>query len=405
MTSVTTIPTPATVDMPRVARFVALLNQLRAELKEIFMERDVLIDQIIYALLTRENVLVFGNYGTGKTDLTTTLFERFVGSTIFNIELNKFMSEGHVVGMPNIKKIREEGTVEYTTDGGILSAHFVELDEIFDANAPLLRVLLGVLNERHFKRGRQFEKANLLTAIGCTNGDPAAQVRRSPELAAVIDRFLFQSEVKYLDDAQNRLRMYAKYLHGQKPSVEIDLAELLYVSGVVTGANQVTQMYPIEVFDQVLTAFKKDFPSIIVSDRRACKLIKLMEASALLFGRYEVDIEDVTAIKYGLCMGGSQNQFEGFQRIVDPIIEQANQARAQSIDEVQLRLLERLQSQAPVVIDGLDDAGLVRLRRELRAYRREVEDVKPQLSTTQAIQRQIISDIDSKITNVDEKLN
>src|SRR5262249_21679936 len=145
-------------------------------------ERDHLVSQIVYALLTRENVLIHGVYGTGKTDLVNAVFGAFETPTLFSIALTKFMSEAHVIGVPDPRELREEGNLRYQRDGGILDAHLVELDEIFDANAPLLRVLLGILNERTFKRGRQIEPANLHSAIASTNGDPEQVIRNAPEL-------------------------------------------------------------------------------------------------------------------------------------------------------------------------------------------------------------------------------
>src|SRR5262249_17560115 len=146
--------------------------------------------------------------------------------TLFSIALTKFMSEAHVIGVPDPRELREEGNLRYQRDGGILDAHLVELDEIFDANAPLLRVLLGILNERTFKRGRQIEPANLHSAIASTNGDPEQVIRNAPELGAVIDRFLFISKVNYLANQESRRKMYRKFVEDRRPEVKIPFQDL-----------------------------------------------------------------------------------------------------------------------------------------------------------------------------------
>lgn len=294
---------PINVNMQEIAETGLKLRELAEEMKNIFPERDGLIEQIIFSLVTREHVLIWGEYGTGKSDLTKTLLDQIVGSVQFKIGLNKFMTESHLFGPPNPQKLREEGIYEYSKEGTVLAAHYVVLDELFDASPALLRVLLGVLNEKMFKRGHDIKNAYLLSAFATTNGDPKKEVLRSPELGAVIDRFLFQSRVACLSDdvdGTSRIRMYQKYLQGQRPTVQLTLDEIVNFSRVIAETNQITDPRVIEVYDQVIQAFRRDVArdaGLVISDRRACKLLQLVEANALLHGRFEVAPEDLLAIK------------------------------------------------------------------------------------------------------------
>ena len=214
MTSVTTTPA-ATTSLPVIA---SSIRTLQAELNELFPEREPVVTQLVYGLLTREHVLVFGTYGTGKSRLVDRFFGAFPYANLFSVECTKFMTESNVVGIPNPKKLREEGRILHDREWTILDAQFAELDELFDANDPLLRTLLGILNERRFIRGVQREKANLHTALASTNADPEAVVKQSPTLGALVDRFLFQTQVKYLQQGASRRRMLAKYLSDERPT-------------------------------------------------------------------------------------------------------------------------------------------------------------------------------------------
>ncbi|MDO8558558.1 MAG: AAA family ATPase [bacterium] len=383
------------VDLSRIAVIGEKLRQMADELILIFPERRHLIQQIIYALLTKEHVLVWGTYGTGKTDLLRTLFGVFRGARIFSIGFSKFMSEASIIGIPDPKRMREQGEVIYRRDGGILDADFAELDELFDSNAPLLRTLLGILNERQFKRGRQAEEAKLHTAVACTNGDPMEELKKHPELGAVVDRFLFQCRVEYLKSAESRRRMYAKFLTGERPSVSIDLDDLKYVSSIVVDANQITDPHFVEVYDELIGAYLKQIPTQVISDRRRCKLLQLVEANALLYGRYEVDFEDLMAIRWGLCTGYDDGQHDPFKAVADPIIAKAKETKKQNIDEVQLKLLAEFKLKIPPCPDSACSSDkLVELSRQLTKLRKDVSAVKPQLPSTEDEKKKMLASID-----------
>lgn len=376
-------------DADRVARISNEMRGLMGQLKAIFPEREVLLDQILYALLTREHVLVFGTFGTGKSDLLHTLFGAFDGARVFSIALSKFMSEANLIGMPDAVRLREKGEVHYNRDGGILDADFAELDELFDSNAPLLRVLLGILNERQFKRGRQVEGANLHTAVACTNGSPDKEVQKQAELGAVVDRFLFQCRVDYLKEAASRQAMYLKYLSGAQPETRVSLDDLKYLSGIVVDANQITDEYLVQVYDRLLEAFVAKTGKV-VSDRRRCKLLQLAEANALLFGRYDVDLEDLLAARWGLCLGGDTKLLKDFDEVAAPIIAEAKAKRPQNVDEVQAKLLAEYETKAPTVPAGCDSGRLVEICRQITALAKQVQEVRPLLPSTLERQKKLL---------------
>jgi MoxR-like ATPase len=217
---------------------------------------------------------------------------------------------------------------------------------MLDANGPALRTLLGILNEHQFKRGRQQENANLHTAIASTNESPENAVKKDGSLGAVLDRFIFHGEVDYLETPESRLKMYAKYLSGAKPSTTITYEEVQAASGIVTGPCQIDNPVILETYDKVLTRFRDTNPSISISDRRACKLMKCMEANAILNGRYEVQLDDIYAVGYGLCVAGNEKEFETFYQIAK---EEIDAKKAEATDEVVMKLLESYEQQIPAL--------------------------------------------------------
>src|SRR3989338_1807665 len=262
----------------RVHKTPTSLREPQTELNDLFPERENLITQLIYALLTKEHVLIFGKFGTGKSKLMEYFFGSFTGANMFSIEMTKFMTESNIVGIPNPKIMREEGRIWHERAGTMLDAHFAELDEIFDATDYLLRgTLLGILNERRFNRGVQLEKANLHMAVASTNADPQGEIKRSPALGAVVDRFLFQTRVFYLEKDSSRRRMYAKYLSGDQPSVQIpyeDIAEFADSVALVP----ITDPILLELHNRIIQDFRKK-KEVEFSDRRACQALRLVQAN------------------------------------------------------------------------------------------------------------------------------
>lgn len=393
--------TPVTPE--RLNSFAEKMNRLKEQLTAIFPERTQLIEQIVYALVTREHVLVHGVYGTGKSDLVSSVYSCFSTPNIFSIALTKFMSESHVIGVPDPKEMREQGVLHYRREGGILDGELIELDEIFDANSPLLRVMLGILNERIFKRGAQVEKALLHTAIASTNGDPETVIKSAPELAAVIDRFIFIAKVNYLAESSSRRSMYAKFAADVKPTVRIPFEDLLDVSALVVGSEIELDNRLVEVYDLVIQAYRKSQEKTrqVISDRRACKLLKLVRASAVLHGRTEVVFEDIMAVRWGLCTGNDKAQHDAFMAAAKPVIDQAVKERRQSYDEVCAKLLKQYERDIPLFPNEISDESLVKMLRQVNTMLGQVRELKPELPSNEEHKAKLVD----RLNDLSRKLN
>lgn len=148
-------------------------------------------DAVNLALVMKQHVLLLGPPGTGKSLFADMVFSHFPEAKVFKIQFSKFTSEEALFGVPNIKKLREEGVIHYVTPNTILEADFAFLDELFDANDALMRSLLQILNERRFAKGSfKIDNIPLWSAIATSNYQRINNVTE-----AVIDRFLFRVTV------------------------------------------------------------------------------------------------------------------------------------------------------------------------------------------------------------------
>lgn len=387
------------------------IQSLIEEMNEIFPGRENLLEQIKYALLTKEHVLTFGPTGTGKSDLIRTLYGAIEGSEVFSIGLSKFMPEGYLIGMADPTILKNEGWFYHRPEGTILSADFADLDEFFDANSSLQRMLLGILNEREFKRGRQHEEAKLHTALASTNADPNDEVRNDGNLSAVVDRFLFRCKVVYLQSSDQRRRMYAKYLSGATPQTKLTLEDLQCISDIVVDANQITSPVFIELYEEITEAFKakikpgtKDNP-LVISDRRLAKALQVIEAEALLNGRYEVEPEDIYSARWVFCLGDDTASLEMFNTVAEPLIKKAMADLGLQKDDLELKLLEKLKAEIPNLSAKPSAVELVEIKRSLNGLMFQITQINPQRKSTQDFKHALVKQVGDLSNKVDTLIN
>ena len=122
------------------------------------------------AAIAGEHVLVVGPPGTAKSEAGPA-GRCELGGRYFEYLLGRFTEPNEIFGPIDLNKLRA-GTVEIETTGMLPEAEVAFLDEIFLGSTAILNTLLGILNERVFRRGS-------------TRPDgPAAALRRRDERAA-----------------------------------------------------------------------------------------------------------------------------------------------------------------------------------------------------------------------------
>jgi len=301
---------------------VVLAEKFRKHFSEVedhFWERKGELEQIKYAMLIREHVLLKGKTGTAKSKLGKYSFGYIKGGRTFAIQMSKFMSEEYLFGAIDINKMRNEGKMEHRTEDSITDCEFAFIDEVFDANDATLRSLLEVLNERTFTRHTQRVECRLHSAVLTSNF-----VREDEATEAFLDRILFKSDVKYLAAQKNRMSMYKHYVkHGDKGHLHlsarlankgISFDELQVMSEFILGDNIEIPDMVLKVYDMVLKEFCKQ-SNLPISDRKANKMLNVLKASALMKGRNKVEFDDVESIKFALVVLNNEQQEELFKAV------------------------------------------------------------------------------------------
>ena len=123
--------------------------------KTTIQSRSSLREAMEMAIMCRQHVLVVGPPGTAKTKMASEIFSQIDGGELFEANLTKFDGIERILGGIDLDALKSRGKLRYSLSGSLATADFAILDEFFDANDPLLRTTLGILNERRFRNGDQ----------------------------------------------------------------------------------------------------------------------------------------------------------------------------------------------------------------------------------------------------------
>ena len=221
---------------------------------------------------------------------------RIEQGTYFQWMLNKTSDPSELLGPVSIKGMENDHYTRVTT-GKLPEAHIAFIDECYKANAPVLNILLPIMNEKIFYNDGKANPIPLITMIGASNEGPEDE-----SLMPFHDRFLFRINVKYVKDAANKKRMYTNFINGrrglnnlvQKTTITIDDIHLL-------NEESKTINVPKDIINQFIKFINTlDKQTIHISDRRQNECFKIMQASAVLRGAKAVGIDDFKALTYVL---------------------------------------------------------------------------------------------------------
>ena len=130
--------------------------RLKDELDKYVVGNEDVKTAVITGLLTGFPTLLIGDPGTAKTYTIEILSKMIAGikpEELFIVLAHEAMTPEDIFGNVNLKKLREEGVLEYITEGFLPSAKLVFIDEIFKSNKVLAESLFRAINEKKFRNG------------------------------------------------------------------------------------------------------------------------------------------------------------------------------------------------------------------------------------------------------------
>ncbi|HYY10097.1 MAG TPA: AAA family ATPase, partial [Kineosporiaceae bacterium] len=171
------------------------VRDLLAGAHEGLVARELLVETVALCAVAGEHLLVVGPPGTAKSQAVRRVAAG-LGGRYFEYLLGRFTEPNEVFGPIDLQRLRD-GVVDVRTEGMLPEADVAFLDEVFLGSTAILNTLLGILNERTFRRGSTSVACPLRVCVGATNTLP-----EDPALAAFADRFLARVFVGPVPDAR-----------------------------------------------------------------------------------------------------------------------------------------------------------------------------------------------------------
>ena len=277
------------------ATAAARLRAIAGELAETFYGRDDVIRAVTVAMLAGQHSLILGPPGTAKSQLARDLCSRITNAQYWEILLSKFTAPTRMFGPVDVAAL-SRGEYRQVFEGRATTAHIGFVDEIFKCSTAALNETLALLNERiyHPEAGGEPIVCPLITAITASNELPTGD-----DAAAIYDRLLVRLEVGYLADPSNFAALVRSAVAAPTPAARttVELADVQHAVQVAVPAVAVGDA-AVDAICTLRAALRRK--ELIASDRRWRQAVRLLQASAWLDDRTEVDENDLAVLTHVL---------------------------------------------------------------------------------------------------------
>jgi MoxR-like ATPase len=370
------------------------LQAIRQELNAVCFERGPVVNAILLALVAKQNVILLGPPGTGKSMLVREVVRRVTNTRDFEKMLNKFISPEELFGPVSMTKLQQD-VFERVIDGYLPDVHIAFLDEVGKCSTAALNTMLDVMIDKVFRNGNQTINVPMMSVIGASNEVPSEE-----GLQALWDRFLLRFEVKRLSPAGRFKMMRAECdgLYNQAPTATMDLQELQWIQA---------QLYNVVVSDDVLSDLNAlvgelDQEGVSPTDRRVALCTRLVRASALINGRMDVTEDDVEVLQDVLW-----DNLEDIQTARKYVIKHSNPLKSRAVE-----ILDSVKATHEKVMDLVrqhngdvthtqqqtmaDNSEVMKLKKELQeSIKRNsgapcLQDLKDMLDDVERLQKEFV---------------
>ncbi|HZM80997.1 MAG TPA: AAA family ATPase [Candidatus Limnocylindrales bacterium] len=328
------------------------------------VDRELVAEVVTLCAVAKEHLLVIGPPGTAKSAAVRGIAQH-LGGRYFEYLVGRFTEPNEIFGPVDLRSLRE-GVVSYETAGMLPQAEIAFLDEVFQGSSAILNTLLGVLNERVFRRGSTVEPCPIRVCVGASNALPT-----DPALAAFADRFLARIHVQPVPDSSLEDLLEQGWLATVEADRTVPLMAAVDRLAGVAAACDLGQVRP--VLAAALRRLRE--AGIPLSDRRAVRSQRLIAAAAALDGRAEATAADLWVLP--LVAPTAETQVLARETLSDLLKQSRNSTLGYAAEELSLGMLARAERLAAAGRKLLDGYAGVTLSRDdklrLEATLREID--------------------------------
>lgn len=291
--------------------------------------REHIAELMILAAVAQEHLLIIGPPGTAKSAVVRRVAAT-LGGRYFEYLLGRFTEPNELFGPVDLRKLRE-GVVETDVTGMLPEADIAFLDEVFLGSTAILNTLLGILNERRFRRGHTKIHCPLRICVGAANDLPD-----DAALAAFADRFLLHLFVSSVPDHQLEA-LLANGWHADH-QVVTHCADISNLDQLTKAALEVDMSGVRGALANAIRQLRK--AGIALSDRRIVKSQRLIAAATVLAGRKAATEADLWPLIY--IIPTSEAQLSGQEALRDSLAKCVNPLLHTAVEDIALQPLSRV---------------------------------------------------------------
>ena len=287
----------------RIERFHTVRDSIMAQVRQVIVGQDDVLDQILIALFVGGHCLITGMPGTAKTLMVRTIAQT-LGLSFKRIQFTPDLMPSDITGTDIIDEDITSGHRKWTFVQGPIFGNVVLADEINRTPPKTQAAMLEAMQERSCTvRGHIYKLPAPFFVLATQNPIELEGTYPLPE--AQLDRFLFNSLLDYLS-ASDELKVVDLTTATKTPEiVAVTNAEELL------GFQQLVRMVPIGdslaryVVNLVRATrhksenapdFVKKYVNYGGSIRAAQFIVLAAKARALSRKRYHVTYEDITSL-------------------------------------------------------------------------------------------------------------
>jgi MoxR-like ATPase len=261
----------------------AVLRDAIARARAGLVDREIVAEIVALCAVAGEHLLVIGPPGTAKSEAVRRTAVQ-LGGGYFEYLLGRFTEPSEIFGPVDLRRLRD-GVVEFETAGMLPEAEVAFLDEVFLGSTAVLNTLLGILNERVFRRGSTLLSCPLRICVGAANSLPD-----DAALAAFADRFLARVFIAPVPDARLDELLEVGWAANARP--QVPSASLLPALDRLTDAALSCDLSGVRgLLGTAIRRLRE--AGVPLSDRRAVRSQRLIAAAAALDGRATANGEDL----------------------------------------------------------------------------------------------------------------
>lgn len=277
---------------------------LKQEIKKVIVGQDIVIEEMLVALLAGGHCLLEGVPGLAKTLMVRTLSQA-LDLSFRRIQFTPDLMPSDIVGTEILEEDHSTGKRFFKFNKGPLFANIVLADEINRTPPKTQSALLEAMQEFEVTYAGQTYPLDRPFFILATQ-NPIEQAGTYPLPEAQLDRFLLYVKIGY-PTAAEEVAILTNTTGSKKETVNavIGAEEIKYLQGLtrqVSISEELVQ-YVSELIratrpDTTTISYVKDWVRWGAGPRAGQSLILTAKARALMNGRYAVLMEDLQTMAY-----------------------------------------------------------------------------------------------------------